>query len=570
MANDVVISIGVDNDELKKGLKQSSKILDKFARKKRKTRATERREKKREVATETLDEIGQLRKRLKENKRFDRKRARNRLKAFKLRIREEARLEKVADRARNRAEKDRAKRRAKLDRVVGRVGRGSARAVGFGVAAAGLNIARLFDAREALGFERSLALLAGQADISASAQANLGNAITQTSLAFGAFRGDVLRGVEAVVEKSGDLQLATDIISTMSKAAIGLDADLGDLGKLAAALGVSFKISGKDMEQFFNILIAQGDKGQITLKDFARIAEEVFGTAAGFGVKGKTGVNAISALIQAGVGSAEERKTSIVSFLEQLTAKEKKITDLGVEVRGPKGPKGQQGELRNVADILQDIIRVTGGNLGKINKIFSGAALKPFLISAAEFRETKKFGSLKKFLGAGAGSEGLIDKRFQRVAATASVSFDKFNNLITVLGEKTIAPVLTDFAMGLNELLQNPEQMKALSDGFVGMGRAIKAVALVTADLITVFGKLFNFVDSAVTLFSSGAATAPSSLTTRGGSGRTGANQTIVKNTFNIDSTRKSVRGVTVVEQINADTGLTTRTHTPVRTGVAF
>lgn len=559
---DVVFTAELDVKGLEDSLKSGEKVLKKFQRKQKTTKTSQAKEEKSTQKEITRNELAELKKREANDKRLSRRRARNRLKQIKARLREENRLEREATRARVRAERDRTRKRQRVGRGIRSVGRGvggvAARGAGIGVAAIGLNVASLFDAREALSFERSLALLAGQADISAGAQANLGQAITKTSLAFGAFRGDVLRGVEKVVEKSGDLNLATDIITTMSKAAIGLDADLGDLGELAASLGTSFKISGKDMEEFFNILIAQGDKGQVTLKNFARISEEVFGTAAGFGVRGKGGINAISALIQASVGSADERKTAIVSFLEQLTAKEAKINKLGVKVRGPKG------ELRDISTIVKDVIKATGGSVGAINKIFTGAGLKPFLLSASEFKDTKKFASLDKFLGAGAGSKGLIDKRFQRVQKTSSVSFDKFSNLITILGEKTLAPVLADFAEGLDALLKDPAAMKDLIEGFEGIGVAIKSVAVVATNLITVLGKLFSFVHGAATILNNLNPLAPSQFRATGGSIRTGAGQTIVTNHIKVDATRKTVKGKTTVDQNNPLTGQITRTHVPI------
>ena len=474
MADDVKFGVKFDEEALKKSGKKLKEQLEKMekrlSRKRARNRLKKRREDKRNEERITRDQMREQAKRDRMEKTLSRKRARNRLKQKKARIREERRIEKEAERERER-KKDR--RRA----IAGGAVRGAGRVVGGVAGVAGFSLASLFDPDEVLGFERSLAILAGQAKLTTEGQAELRESLTSVSLATGAFRTDVLRGFEAVVEKSGDLKLAEDIILSMSKASIGLGADLADLGDLGAALGTTFAGSGEDVNKFFNQLVAQGDAGEVTLKDLARIAGEVFGTARGAGFKGEGVVSSIGTLIQSAkaVGSADERKTAINNILLALATKEKDVKKtFGVDTK-----KG--GKLRDPLTIIKEILKSKGGTTENLKKVFQGD-VKALLLASSEFKDTGKFSTFDKFQAAASGANSLISKRFQRVEKTGSLAFDKFQNVITLLSESSLAPALTELSSSLTALLQDKEKVEALTELFKtlgeGLGFLIEAAAL--------------------------------------------------------------------------------------------
>ena len=438
------------------------RMENRLSRKRARNRLKKRRLDKRNEERITRDQMREEVKRDRMDRKLARKRARNRLKEIKARRREEARLERENERARERKSE---RRKAIARGAVGGVGR----AAGFGLGAIGATTAALFDAEQALEFGRSLAILAGQAGITEEAQMRLGQALTDTSVKFGVLRTDALRGFEAVIEKSGDFELATQVIDNMAKASVGLGADMEDLGQLAASLNVSFGAGANEIKKFFDVLTAQGDKGQITLKDFARIGEEVFGTAAGFGIRGATGVNALSALIQSSVGTADERKTALNSLLSEFVAKKSKI-----QKKTGISTLDKAGNVKDPAQLVKDIIKATKGDISVLSSLFSGTAIKPFLLSAQQFRETGKFTDLDKFLGAGAGAEGLVERRFKRVETTAGgVALEKFQNVITALSDSALAPALTELSNSLADLLKDKQKVEALTELFKTLGEGI-------------------------------------------------------------------------------------------------
>ncbi len=464
---DVKLDVEFDEAGLKKSGKRLQAKLEKMEQRLSRKRARNRLKKKRaedKLEKEiTRNEMREQIKRERMEKRLSRKRARNRLKQIKATIREEKRIEREAERERER-KKDR--RRA----IAGGAVRGAGRAVGFGLGAIGATTAALFDAEQVLEFGRSLAILSGQAGISVEAQAKLSDALTDVSIKTGVTRTDVLAGFEAIIEKTGDLKLAEDVILSMAKASAGLGADMRDLGLLAAGLGTSFNASGEEAIKFFELLTAQGDKGQVTLKDLARIGQDVFSRAKAFGVVGAEGVSGVGALLQTTpLASSDEIKTAVGSLLEVFGTEGSKIRkEFKVKT------KTKSGDLRNPADILKDIVSATGGDLEKIKKVFKGTALTPFLTTAKQFEKTKGFADLDKFLGLGSGAEGLVQKRFSRIEATAGViALEKFQNVITGFSDSALAPALTELSGSLTALLQDKEKVEALTELFKTLGEGL-------------------------------------------------------------------------------------------------
>jgi TP901 family phage tail tape measure protein len=483
---DVSLDIDLDESDIQQGLRRTSRTLEQMERRLSRRRARNRlrriREDRRTEQRISRDREREERNRQRMERRLSRRRARNRLREIRLRRREEQRAQRERERDQ---ERRRERRRAFGRGAVSAAGRGASLA-GFGLV--GGAIGSFFDSEQILEFNRSLAILAGQAGITRKAQMELGESLTQVSILSGVARNEVLRGFEAVIEKSGDIKLAEGIINDMARASAGLGADITDLGLLGAALGTTFGKSSEDVRRFFEVLAAQGDKGTITLKDIAQVGEEIFSTAAGVGFKGDQALISIGALLQSGIGSADERKTAINNFLKTLTDQQKVESAFkGVKV------KDKAGAFRDPVQIVKDIIRATKGETAPIGKVF-GEAQSLFFRAAADFKDTKGFGTLDQFLSLGAESKGLIDKRFKRVEETAAVvTLEKLTNVITKLSDKTLAPALGSLLEVFESIVENEEVMNDLAEGAKALGVALSTLLGIMAGVVAGIGKLGNF-----------------------------------------------------------------------------
>jgi len=475
---DVNLEIDLDQQGLRQSVRRTERTLQSMERRLSRRRARVRLNRIR-ADRQTEQRISRGREREERNRirmerRLSRRRARARLRQIRASRRAEARIEREAERERER----RRERRNRIARgAVGVAGRGAS-IVGGGALGA---IGTLFDSEQVLEFGRSLAVLAGAADLTRKQQAKLAETLTDVSIQTGVARTEVLRGFEAIIEKSGDFQLAEQTILAMSKASVGLNADMQDLGFLSAALGTTFAKDTEEVIRFFEVLAAQGDKGKVVLKDIAGIAEDILVTAGGVGLKGEEALVSIGALLQSGIGSADERKTAVTNFIKAL-ADPKKIEKAfpGVKVRN------KAGDIRDPVQIVKEVLRVTKGETANIGRGFQGAE-SLFFQAAKDFRNTGQFGELEKFLMLGEGSRGLIQNRFSRVEDTASVvALEKLQGLITLLSDKSLAPAFKAMSESLEGLLE--QDMDALANGFAVLGSALGSLTSFLAGLVADLG----------------------------------------------------------------------------------
>ncbi len=562
---DIELSVSVDSDGAESDLRNLNRTLNREqntrTRSERQTNDRRVREEARTQARITTAQDRANRNRDRTERRLRRIRRRNSVRFGRQRIREENRLQREADRLRERQSRERQRRRAAIG---GGIRTGVTGAAGLGVGVVGLGIASIFDAGEILSFKRNLAVTSGAAGLTAADQEALGNKIDDISVSTGADANALLLGVESVLEKSGDINLAVEQLDRMAQAQIGLNAEMVDSGRLIAALSTKFGIESKKMAGAFDLIIAQGDQGQIVFKDFANIAEDIFSSAAAFGVKGKSGVNAVSALIQSSVGSADERKTIFSSFLSELISKRKVITK-----KTGFDPFDKEGKAKDLDAIVKGIVKGSKGDIFTLKSIFGDTALRQLSNIALAFRETKKFGDLDKFLGLGAGSEGLLKKRFGRVEETGSVAIDKFTNLVGVLGEASIEGSIESLTTFLEQLRSNPEKLEAVAKGFSTIGDVLTTLTKTSLLAVSAFGKVgdaFEFLAGLVFSDRSAASfNTPTETFTRTGVGggilSGTAPTTKVTNILSLKG--QKFTGRTIVEQNDPSTGRTIRTGSP-------
>lgn len=471
MSDDVRIKITGDNKSLKKKTTESEKLLKRMDAANK--RATQRRIKQEQKAALLSRRITQqeVNKTMAIRKRAARLVERDRRQRERLAI-QSARREA---RAKERIIKRSAQRQRRIMRGVSRFGLGAAGILGVG----GIGGA-VFAAREMLKFDVALARIAGSQDITIKKQFELREAMNRTSLATGVQRDVLLEAFEEIVDKSGKIDLAADNFDVISKILRGTKAEAQDVGKLFASISNSFKGTGRnlknsDIAQFVEILVAQGDKAQINVANLASQGEKLFGAfkGAGFGTK-RDFVN-FGALIQTAgeTGTPEEAATSAVRVLSTLIRKSKDLKKIGVNVFDKKG------EQRNLDVILKQLFIKTGQkkpeDVSKLFDIFGLRAVKTIQVLAAEFRNNnQEFSEFTRLIEEGNNAAGNIERKFQRVAKTASQGFERMAAGLTIFADKALVGILNEMADAFNRLIDNPEAMKELGQTARHLGTLLK------------------------------------------------------------------------------------------------
>jgi hypothetical protein len=467
MADDIRIEITGDNKDIKKVIKASEKLVKRFE--KANARSTQRRvtnEKRAAISIQKAEE--QKNRRLEAmDRRLSRKRARVRLRGMK----ENIRIAKREAAAELRIKRRNAAKLSKFSR--------------FGLAGVGLGVAGVvIAARDMAKFDLQLTRASAQAGVSVKRQMELRDAIMKTSLAYGTSREEILSGIAAIVDKSGDLEFGAFMMEKMSKAAIGLGVNMGDLGLFATSLKTGLGATNKEAAEFLEILAAQADIGAITIREFAALGPKLFGAAAAAGVRGKKGVIDFGALIQVAgrTGSPEEAVTAVTNLLAEIPKRYEAIEKV------TKRDVFKGGEQRSSLKIIKEIIESTGGSQKKLLAIgFGKRAIKPIQLLAAAYRnaktEAEKFEILDKLILMGGTATESIAAKHARAAETSAVAFKKLGTAFTFMLDKALAPAVDDLSKSLHEMLQDEESIRMMTELFTALGVAVKGV-----------GKAFKFL----------------------------------------------------------------------------
>ena len=189
---------------------------------------------------------------------------------------------------------------------------------------------------------------------------------------------ELTAAIEAVVEKTGDLDFARENLRTLAESIQGAGGTGDAQGRLTAELRKFGLITQTEVAGALNLITAQGKSGAFTLGNMAAQGERLFSAFAGLGYTGPGAVRELGALAQVArqaTGSSEQATTAVEALLRSLAdaSKLEKIeNELGVEVRMG------DGSFRDISQILNEIVGAVGGDMVKLSEIFDAEALRVF------------------------------------------------------------------------------------------------------------------------------------------------------------------------------------------------
>ena len=196
--------------------------------------------------------------------------------------------------------------------------------------------------------------------------------------------GEVLGGLEAFVDITGDLGAARAIMGDLSTLALATGTNLEDL---AAAAGNAFipladkikepKKRLEELNKVMAVVAAQGAVGAVEIKDLATEMAGLAATANRFTGDPTKNLAVMGALAQAarqrgGAGSAAEAVTSVQRFSSDVIKKNKLLGKLGVDVFADK----ERTQLKGPQQIITDVLKATGGDLSKLTPIFGERSIR--------------------------------------------------------------------------------------------------------------------------------------------------------------------------------------------------
>lgn len=236
--------------------------------------------------------------------------------------------------------------------------------------------------------------------------------------------GEMLSGVEVIVEKLGDLDLAKDNLRNIGLMMQATGATGNEAGEMIANFREKFNLkTPEEILQGLDILVKQGKAGAFTLKDLATQGNRV---TAAYGAMGRSGLNAVremGAVLQVfrkSSGSAEETSTAFKNFFSDLMepSKRKKLQDLGVNIWDPAKLKEGKKQIRSAVDIIDELFNKLKGDPEKLARIFGMQSLDGLKAFISEWQKSGKNAASEFMAVSGDGAE------LQRDSARAAQEFN--------------------------------------------------------------------------------------------------------------------------------------------------
>ena len=186
----------------------------------------------------------------------------------------------------------------------------------------------------------------------------------------------LLTGVEAIFEKTGDLEFARDNLRLIAEAIQGSGGTGDAIGRLVAEFKKLGITASGDVAKAFNNLFVVGNMGSFTLENMSAEGAKLVSSFVRLGYSGLGAVKQIGALSQVAMsvsGTAPEAVSAVEGFLSAFTdaAKLEKIeTELGVQVRL------DDGSYRDISKIATELVAAVGGDIVELSEVFDATGLR--------------------------------------------------------------------------------------------------------------------------------------------------------------------------------------------------
>lgn len=215
----------------------------------------------------------------------------------------------------------------------------------------------------------------------------------------------ILAGMGAYQEKTGDLQTGKASLPELAELAKATGTDLADMVSAAADVGIAlgdvgtaFKTAedkAKAVADVMRTIAGQGQEGAVEIKALAVQMAKISSSAGFFaGDKGEN-IKKMAALAQlsrqmGGASSSSQAANAVAAFVNQLRtpARLKQFEEAGVDVYSKK--PGEEGKILDPYEIIKKSLVATDADPAKMKKLFmSVLGDKPVTALAQVYSDTK-------------------------------------------------------------------------------------------------------------------------------------------------------------------------------------
>jgi len=327
-------------------------------------------------------------------------------------------------------------------------------------------------AKRVLDFDSGIGQL--QADMGASTEEAMAlrTQILNLSSAHGVAKEEVVEATQVFQDFGGIVRQGLPILGDLTRISKATGAPMAALATIASTLIQTLGMSPTEAVEAITQFSDQSLKGQIALRNLAKIIPEVMAGGVGAGFGGGRAIGQLGTLLQvagqASGGKADLARTGALALMRDLKEKAKDLGKLGIRVFDKKG------SLRDIDEIMKAIVLKTKGTMRtrKGQSLFSEESSKVAGIYAsmvdASTGEYKATSTQKIVSGATGGMQAIEEQYKRRVEGVASEA-EKVKRALASLE----AGLMQHGGAMIKWLSENPGKAAALVGGGILTGKSL-------------------------------------------------------------------------------------------------
>lgn len=282
--------------------------------------------------------------------------------------------------------------------------------------------------------------------------------------------------IEAIVEKTGDLEFARENIRNIAMAISATGAEGANIGEIMAEFQ---KMDIRSMDQVLSAidtLNEQGKSGAFTLQNLASLGPRVVTAYTALGRQGPQAIREMGAALQVirqGTGSSEQAATAFEALLRtfQQADKIELLKKGGIQLYDPRELEKGRQVLRPINELMVEIVEAVDGRGSRLSSVFDAEAMRAFNAALGEYNRTGAVESIDRFLQVQGNGETTINDS-ARAAGTAAGAMRSLGAAWQSFADENLTDHIQSAADALNSLDPETVDRWLKIGGMVGGGIA--------------------------------------------------------------------------------------------------
>lgn len=300
----------------------------------------------------------------------------------------------------------------------------------------------------------------------------------------------ITSAIEAIIEKTGDLQFAEDNIRNIGAVISATGAEGSAIGEILAEFQKMDIRKPEAVLRAIDTLNEQGKSGAFTLQNLAALGPRVVTAYTALGREGPQAIREMGAALQVirqGTGSSEQAATAFEALLRTLQQadKIKMLQAGGIKLYDPEELEKGRQVLRPINELMVEIVEAVDGRGSRLSTVFDAEAMRSFNAALGEYNRTGAVESLQAFLDVqGDGTTTMSDSA--RAADTASGALRNLSSAWRNFSDENFSEPIQAAADALNSLDQETVdrwlKIAGMAAGGLGGLYALRSLGKLAAD----------------------------------------------------------------------------------------